>query len=146
MRRIVRIGVVAGLLAVGTACSGVGPFGSNGGNGVVLTPNDPIVGAVGATQRLQLLLSDDQIAIPPAEITWSTSNPGVAMVDATGLVTAAGDGSATITAQWNGLSDSTVITVAASIVFSAQVTAADQLDANPANNVGSATITITAVP
>ncbi len=44
-------------------------------------------------------------------VTWTSSNPGTATVDATGLATTVQDGSALITASFGGLSDNATITV-----------------------------------
>ncbi|MFA5942467.1 MAG: Ig-like domain-containing protein [Candidatus Paceibacterota bacterium] len=52
------------------------------------------------------------MATQPA-FTWASSNPAVATVDATGLVTAVGAGSATITATSGALNGTSVITVTA---------------------------------
>jgi len=54
--------------------------------------------------------------------TWSSSDPNVATVDANGLVTAVGPGSATITATAAAASGSVDITVAAPVVSSIQIT------------------------
>ena len=53
------------------------------------------------------------IALTDREVSWSSSNPSVARVSETGLVTALADGVVTITATVEGQSGSAVITVGA---------------------------------
>jgi len=49
--------------------------------------------------------------IPGLSVSWSSSNAGVATVNAAGVVTAAANGTATITATSGGLSDQMTVTV-----------------------------------
>lgn len=56
--------------------------------------------------------SNNQI-IPGAAVTWSSRNPGVASVSATGLITAVSAGTAVIVAQSGGVQASCVVTVTA---------------------------------
>jgi uncharacterized protein YjdB len=96
--------------------------------------------AIGARTQLELELPD---GLEPAglETVWRSSAPSVASVDANGMVTAVGQGVATITAETSGMSASTVITVNAQIVSVARVSS-DQTDTNPANDTASVTITV----
>ena len=66
----------------------------------------------GASVRLSVTLRDVRGAVLTGRtITWSTSAPGVAAADGTGLVTAVAPGSATILATSEGVSGSATIVV-----------------------------------
>ena len=80
---------------------------------VVITPVSATLVAIGETLQLSPTVKDtkDQ-TITSAPITWQSSNPSVAEVSASGLVTARGNGTATITATSGGKSASVTITVA----------------------------------
>lgn len=68
--------------------------------------HDNVTLQVGQTQQLSVVTN------PNSEtITWSSSNPSVATVSQSGLVTAKSDGSATITAQGTQTNDTCQITV-----------------------------------
>ena len=68
----------------------------------------------GATQQLKAKVSPDDKA---SQVVWSSSNESVLTVDANGLVTAVGDGDATITATVDGVSATTdTITVTTPVV------------------------------
>ena len=68
----------------------------------------------GATQQLKAKVSPDDKA---SQVVWSASNESVLTVDANGLVTAVGDGDATITATVDGVSATTdAITVTTPVV------------------------------
>jgi uncharacterized protein YjdB len=56
-------------------------------------------------------------------VTWTSSNPSVATVDANGLVTAVGPGTTTITATSGGVSQTFTVTVTAATLVSINVTA-----------------------
>jgi uncharacterized protein YjdB len=69
--------------------------------------------SVGAAVQLHATALDVRgTAIPEAVFTWTSSAPGVATVDAHGLVTAAGNGSATIAATAGGFSATLAVQVA----------------------------------
>lgn len=81
---------------------------------VALTPANPTLTAIGATQQLTATPRDAQNnVISGVAFTWTSGNAGVATVGAsTGLVTAAGVGTATITATApGGASGSATVTV-----------------------------------
>jgi hypothetical protein len=95
---------------------------SNIGRGGTIRPNVAIamvtvspasaVQSVGQAKQYAAVLKDasgNQIAGPGA--VWSSSNPAVASVDASGLVTARAAGSATITASVGGRTGVAVVTV-----------------------------------
>lgn len=68
----------------------------------------------GTTQQLKAKVSPDDKA---SKVVWSSSNESVLTVDANGLVTAVGDGDATITATVDGVSATTdTITVTTPVV------------------------------
>ena len=57
------------------------------------------------------VFDSNNMLVSGARVTWSSSNPNVATVDASGLVTAEATGSTEITARWNNASVSTTLTV-----------------------------------
>ena len=68
---------------------------------------------VGGTQQLSAAARDAKgAALTGRPVTWSSSNPSVATVSGTGLVTAVGAGSATLTARVEGVEGSVTVTVA----------------------------------
>src|SRR5688500_15691281 len=68
--------------------------------------------AVGGTLQLNATAKDsNNIAISNATLLWSSTNPAVASVNASGVVSGVAAGSATIRATWSGTSGSAVITV-----------------------------------
>ena len=70
--------------------------------------------AFGASVQLSAEVRDQNgTVMAGTSVTWSSGNADVATVDATGLVTAAGNGTATITAQAGSASGSATVTVAA---------------------------------
>ncbi len=66
-----------------------------------------------ATRQLSTTLRDanGRVLTGRRSVTWSTSDPAVATVDATGLVTAVGVGSAVVSAAIEGVNDTAAITV-----------------------------------
>lgn len=137
--------LLAAALLLGPGCSGVGPFepGTSAGE-ILVTPINPVLGAIGATQQLDLALGDAADIIDDQTIQWTSSAPGVARVDGAGLVTAVADGTAVITARWNGIQGTTTVTVDATILTTFRVSAAGQADGTPGNNSAAASITVTA--
>ena len=125
-------------LALG-ACTGVGPLGP-GGVELSVRTDTSVLEAIGARTQLELELPD---GLEPSglETVWRSNAPSVASVDANGMVTAVGQGVATITAETGGMSASTVITVDAQIVSVARVSS-DQNDTNPANDTATVTLTV----
>ncbi|MFC1540016.1 Ig-like domain-containing protein [Gemmatimonadota bacterium] len=63
------------------------------------------------TVQLSATVLDTEGEILPVLVTWSTSNPAVATVDHWGLVTSVSDGTADITASYQGVEGSAAITV-----------------------------------
>ena len=89
---------------------------------VTVAPATPELAALGATVQLRAAVRDQSSAVMAgATVTWTSSASSVATVDASGLVTAAGNGTATITASAGSASGSAVVTVmqsAGSVVVS----------------------------
>ena len=68
--------------------------------------------ALGATAQLRAEVRDqDSTVMTGVAVTWATSSNSVATVDGAGVVTAAGNGTATITASTGSASGSAVVTV-----------------------------------
>ena len=99
--------------------------GGDGGTGPPQPPPDPPrpatvavdpaateLSALGATAQLTAEVRDENGRAMVATVTWSSSNTAVATVNASGLVTAAGNGTATITASAGTVSGSATVTVA----------------------------------
>ncbi len=136
-----KIIVLAALLA--TACSGVGPFEGGRTEGLAVTPQAVVLGAIGA--RRQLALTDgDGDPIDGDGAVWRSSDSEVVEVDGSGMVTASGDGQATITAELGAQEASAVVTVAATIQLTIEVTTTEQSDADASNNRVVTTITVRA--
>jgi len=68
---------------------------------IIVTPSSPTV-AIGGTVQLYVAITDWNGAPTTGTVSWATQNPGIATVDATGLVTGAGVGSSKIAATFHG--------------------------------------------
>jgi hypothetical protein len=92
---------------------------------VVISPELAMV-AVDGTQQLTAVVKDagdNEVADP--DVTWTTDDPAVAMVDADGLATGVAKGEATITAEFEGVQAQAVLTVRALPVVDITSPAAD---------------------
>ena len=79
---------------------------------VTVTPSTASLVALGDTVRLSARVQDQNgQATSGAAVTWTSSDASVAAVDGSGLVTAAGNGTATVTATSGAASGSGVVTV-----------------------------------
>ena len=79
---------------------------------VIISPPRAELTALGETLQLAAQVRDQNgQAMSGATVTWSTGNAAVATVDASGLVTAVGEGTATISATAGSASGSAEITV-----------------------------------
>ena len=127
------------------ACSGVGPFGEGPVTGEIsISPDQVVLGAIGGQRQLSVR-DGDGTALPPGNgVVWRSGNSSIATVDASGMVTAAGDGQTTITASLGDREASAVVTVAAVIETVIEVTALDQGDPDPSDNRVETTITVVA--
>ena len=83
---------------------------------VAVLPVEATIAALGDTLRLAAEAFDaNGRAVAGAEFSWASSDDAVATVDGSGLVTAAGSGTATITASVGSASGSAVVTVMQSV-------------------------------
>ena len=83
---------------------------------VTVSPATADLTALGATVQLTAEVRDQNARVMAgATVTWSSADTSVATVDASGLVTAVGNGTATITASAGSASGSTVVTVTQSV-------------------------------
>ena len=79
---------------------------------IVITPPATTLTSIGQMVRLTSVVRDQNgQPMPGANVTWSSGNGSVAIVNAQGLVTAVGNWSATITACSDSISNSVKITV-----------------------------------
>ena len=80
---------------------------------VAVLPVEATIAALGDTVRLAAEVFDaNGHVVAGAEFVWASSDDAVATVDGAGLVTAAGNGTATMTAAAGGASGAAVVTVA----------------------------------
>ncbi len=79
---------------------------------VAVTPETLVFDALGDTLRIAVDVRD-QIGrpMPDGTATWQSSDTAAAVVDSTGLVTAAGNGTATVIATAGSVADSATVTV-----------------------------------
>jgi uncharacterized protein YjdB len=89
---------------------------------VVVTPAAAALPLGGTTQLTAVPQSSGGTPLPDRPVTWATSNPVIATVSGTGLVTAQGIGSATISATSEDKTGTAVITVTTVPVASVEVT------------------------
>ena len=89
---------------------------------VEVSPGTAELAALGASVQLTAEAFDPNgHAVAGAEFSWESSDPSVATVDASGLVTAAGNGEATITANAGTASGSAIVTVTPTFILSGTV-------------------------
>ena len=121
-RTIIRLSTVLGSLALVWACGGdsattpVEPPEPARPTTLTVSPATDELTALGATVQLTATVHDQNDRVMAgATVTWTSSAISVATVDASGLVTAAGNGTATITASAGSASGSAVVTVTQSV-------------------------------
>ena len=106
--------------------------------------------AIGESQQVQAVVRDaDGTALSSAGLAWSSSDPGVASVTSTGLVSGIAVGTTTITARVGALSGTVAVTVSQSggfTVDSAQVTFSAESGASTSAPKGIAIEAAGAVP
>ena len=84
--------------------------------GVAVSPATVELDALGATVKLTAEVMDQEGRVmADATVTWGSGDSTVATVDATGLVTAAGNGEATITASAGSASGGTLVLARATV-------------------------------
>jgi uncharacterized protein YjdB len=93
---------------------------------VVVTPVNPSI-AKGEHEQFTATarFSDDSSADITSQVTWSSGTTSVATISAAGLASTLAVGSATISASFDGVSGSTVLTVTAAVLTSIAVTPAN---------------------
>ena len=79
---------------------------------VTVSPATSELTALGATVQLSAEVRDQNGQVMVVTVTWASNNTSVATVGTSGLVTAAGNGTATITATAGAVSGSATVTVA----------------------------------
>ena len=77
---------------------------------ITVTPSSPSV-AIGGTVQLDVAITDWNGAPTTGTVSWATQDPGVATVDASGLVTGAGVGSTKIAATFHGATGTATVAV-----------------------------------
>ncbi len=77
---------------------------------ITVTPSSPTV-AIGGTVQLAVAITDWNGAPTTGTVSWATQNPGIVTVDATGLVTGAGAGSAKVGATFHGATGTATVVV-----------------------------------
>ena len=77
---------------------------------VTVTPSSPSV-AISGTVQLTVAITDWNGTPTTGTVSWATQNPGIATVDATGLVTGAGVGSTKIAATFHGATGTATVSV-----------------------------------
>ena len=116
-RTIIRLWVVLAALALAWACGGDNPTAPPTPEPVrpatvTVSPATADLTALGATVQLTAEVRDQNARVMAgATVTWSSGDTSVATVDASGLVTAVGNGTATITATAGSAWGSTTVTV-----------------------------------
>lgn len=90
---------------------------------IEITPINPSI-AKGTTKQLSAtgVFSDGTTQDLTAQVTWSSSNTGLAIIDSAGLATAVNTGSDTILAASGSISGSTTLTVTAATLTSISIT------------------------
>ena len=121
-RTLIRLPAVLVAVALVWACGGdsatapVEPPDPPRATTVTVSPATNELTALGATVQLTAEVRDQNARVMAgATVTWTSSANSVATVDASGLVTAAGNGEATITAGAGSASGSAVVTVMQSV-------------------------------
>ncbi len=151
MRLRAALPVIALLAAAVGSCSGGG-----GGDGitvtlhvatVVVSPGSANIFTNATTQLTAETLDGSGNPMTGRQVTWSSSNSGVATVSDGGLVTGVGPGVATITATSEGRSGTSAITVTSqsfALTVTGAGTGSGTVTAPPAGGQGALSCTITA--
>jgi uncharacterized protein YjdB len=85
---------------------------AEGGLAVTLTPAGATLSALGATRQFTAAATDAAgTPVAGATFAWTTSAAAVVTVDATGLVTATGEGSALVVVETGGVADTAAVSV-----------------------------------
>ena len=117
-RTIIRLSALLASLALGWACGGDSATAPEPARPTTVTvsPATRELTALGTTVQLSAEVRDQNARVMAgATVTWTSSANSVATVNASGLVTVAGNGTATITASVGSASGSAVVTVMQSV-------------------------------
>ena len=123
-------GLITGIAAGSTVISAIigGQVGSvpvtvAGGtaSSVTISPSNPSVTVGGTAQLLGDVRDQNGVKLPGLLVTWTSSNPAVATISSTGVLSGVAQGTATITAKSGLLQASTTASVAATAVGSISV-------------------------
>src|SRR5689334_9697124 len=106
----VRAAAVAALAVAAAACDGGGSTASSARELVVVMVSTPDVD-LGIGEQAQIVATARDGSSTASVGTWSTSNPGVAVVDANGKVTGLSEGDVTVTATYRGATGSAKVKV-----------------------------------
>ncbi len=103
-------------LALLAACGGDSTGPGNRVDNVVIAPAPPPTISVGGTLQLTATLTNSSGgAVTGQNVTWTSSNAGVATVSTTGLITGVAPGTADITAAAGGASETVTVNVAPAV-------------------------------
>jgi len=94
-----------------TPLTGDLPITATLGSFVVTVTPSAVSLAINGTAPLTATIRDSNGNLTTGVVAWATHNPGVAMVDGSGIVTATGAGTTTISAVFQGVAGSATITV-----------------------------------
>ena len=132
------------LWSCGAADNPIAPGGVPPAVRIQISPSGALLWAVGASVSFKAAAVDAN-GNPMSEVFlgWSSAGPAVAVVDDLGKVTAAGDGTTTITVAGAGLTASAEVVVSAEVTNVARVTDGDQLDPNGTNDASEAVFIVT---
>ena len=135
-RTIIRLSAVLAVVALATGCGdGDSPSAPPTPEParpttVTVSPATHELTALGTTVQLSAEVRDQNAGVMAgATVTWTSSASSMATVDASGLVTAAGNGTATITASAGSASGSAVVTVMQSVASVEVSPSVDELTA-----------------
>ena len=128
MRRAVGLCIVVSAIACGDGTTDPPQPDPPRATTVVVTPATTELAALGTTVQLTAEVRDQNgQAMAGAAVSWASSEAGVATVASSGLVTAAGNGAATITATAGSASGSAAVAVAQVVAAVTVSPAADTL-------------------
>ena len=137
-QRILRFATLALLTTIGAYACDSGQVAPPGPTTVTVTPTTVQLSAIGATVQLTAeVRAQNGEVISGAAVSWSTDRADVAIVDGSGLVTAAGNGTAMVTAMAGTVSGTATVTVT-------QVISAVMLSADTATVVEGDTVRLAA--
>lgn len=105
-----RVALVGALVCSAAAWSCGGSEPSPVVTEIVVSPTDPVVGVPGTVQLQALALDAYGEEVPGASVSWSSSEPAIASVSSSGLVTGHAEGSATIRAGVGDVQGTTRVT------------------------------------